>query len=93
VEARVSQAFDQDEISKLILDAITKRVGGAVPAQPVLGTHAPVILDGLVGATVAVIAGAVPSEHWRLVAAEFSGRLAVAIESRLKAEQDSRQSH
>jgi hypothetical protein len=91
VEVRVSQAFGQDEITNLILDAITKRVGEADPAQPVIVTHAPVILDGLVGATVAVIAGAVPPESWRLVAAEFSGRLAVAIESRVKAEQDSRQ--
>lgn len=89
----MSQTSDQDEITNLILDAITKRVGGTDPAQPVLGTHAPVILDGLVGATVSVIAGAVAAENWRLVAAEFSGRLAVAIESRLKAEQDSRRAH
>jgi hypothetical protein len=89
----VSQAFDQDEISKLILDAITKRVGGTDTEQPVLGTHAPIILDGLVGAAVAVIAVAVAPENWRLVAAEFSGRLAVAIESRLKAEQDGRRAH
>jgi hypothetical protein len=59
VEVPVSQAFDQDEITKRILDAITKRAGEVDPAQPVLQTQAPVILDGLVGATVAVIAGAV----------------------------------
>ena len=56
----MSQTFDQDEITKRILVAITKRAGEVDPAQPVLQTHAPVILDGLVGATVAVIAGAVP---------------------------------
>jgi hypothetical protein len=89
----VSQDFDQDEITDVILAAITKCVGGTDPPQPVQGTHAPAMLDGLVGATVAVIAATVPPDHWRLVAAEFSGRLATVIEGRLKAEQDNRQSH
>ena len=78
----MSQACDQDEITNLILDFIAKRVGEADPMQTVLGTRAPFILDGLVGATAAVIAGAVPPENWRLVAAGSA-----------KAEQDGRQSH
>lgn len=50
------------------------------------------LLDGLVGATVAVIADTVPPEHWRLVAAEFSGRRTSAIDSNLKTVGDSQRS-
>jgi hypothetical protein len=89
----LTQDFDHDEITDVILAAITKCIGGNDPTQPVLGSQAPVILDGLVGATVAVIAVTVTPEHWRKVAAEFSGRLAMAIENKLKADQERRQAH
>ena len=64
-EVPVSQTFDQDEITKRILVAITKRAGEVDPAQPVLQTHAPVILDGLVGATVG-------GDRWRGATGELA---------------------